>query len=65
MKKLLKKLKAILLSTIATRFYWMILDGALAGAIVYFTDISAWYGVPLVAILQGITKEINNRYLQN
>ena len=43
----------------AKRFYWNTLNGAIGLIIVYLSDLNWAYAPILIAILNGITKEIN------
>ncbi len=56
-------LKKILTSKQAFRFYWNTLNGILGLAVVYFTQINWVYAPVIIALLNGISKEINN-YVQ-
>lgn len=62
--KFLNLLKDIFTSKQAYRFYWQTFDGAIGVVIVYLTGISWIYAPLIIAVLQGITKEISNKYLQ-
>ena len=56
------KVKQILLSTQAKRFYWTTLAGFLGVILVGLTEIDWVYAPVLIAVIAGITKEINNKY---
>ena len=56
----MEKLKEVLLSKQAKRFYWTTFAGFLGLLIIYFQGLSyAWVPVA-TAIIAGITKEVNN-----
>jgi hypothetical protein len=56
------KLNVILTGKMAKRFYWNVLNGAIGGAIVYFSGINWLYAPLFIAMLNGITKELNTAY---
>jgi len=57
------KIKEILLSKQAKRLYWNTFNGFLGLFIVYLTDINWAFAPVAIAICNGITKEINKRFL--
>lgn len=54
-------LKGLVTSKQFTRFLWTTLDSFLAYLVVYFTQISLLWMLPIVAFFQLITKEAMNR----
>jgi hypothetical protein len=58
----MEKIKAVLLSTTAKRFYWQTLGGFLGLLVIYLTGLNWIYAPVLIAVIQGATKEIN-KYL--
>ncbi len=44
------------------RFLWNTFNGFIGVLIVYLTDIGWEYAPIVIAILNGITKELNNKY---
>lgn len=52
-------------SKAAKRFYWQFFVGLIGLLIAAIAELNVAQGALIVAILQGITKEINNRYLSN
>jgi hypothetical protein len=57
------KIIAVLTSTAAKRFYWQTANGLIGLSIAVILDLNLVYGAVIVAVLNGITKEINTRYL--
>jgi hypothetical protein len=55
------KLIEVLKSKQAKRFYWTTFNGALGIAIVYFGELQVVYAPFIIATLQLISKEINNK----
>jgi len=58
----MNKVKEILLSKQAKRFYWTTLAGFLGVIIVGLNNLDWLYAPVLIAIISGITKELNNKY---
>jgi hypothetical protein len=59
----MNKIISFLKSDLATRFYWNVLYGFIGLVIVYLSGESyAWVPI-VVAILNGASKEIRNRYI--
>lgn len=58
----MEKLKEVLTSKIARRFYWQTAGGFLGLAVIYFQGLNWLYAPVVIAIIQSITKELNNRY---
>ncbi len=56
----MEKLKQVLFSKQAKRFYWNTINGAIGILIIYLMKLNWVYAPFLIAILNGITKEINN-----
>jgi hypothetical protein len=48
-------------SSTAKRFYWTTFAGFLGLAVIYLEGINWVYAPMLIALIAGITKEINNR----
>jgi hypothetical protein len=46
----------------AKRFYWNTLNGAIGLAIIYCSGLNWIYAPVLIALLNGISKELNKRY---
>ncbi len=59
----METIKEALISKQAKRFYWNTLNGAIGVAIITLTDIDWIYAPVIIAILNGLTKEINKKYL--
>jgi hypothetical protein len=59
----MEKIIEVLKSTAAKRFAWQTLGGALGLVIIVITDTNWIYAPLVIAFIQGITKEINTRYL--
>ena len=59
----MQKLKEILTSKIAKRFYWQTFGGFLGLTVVWVSGIDWIYSPIVIAIIQGVTKEINSRLL--
>jgi hypothetical protein len=57
-------MKNFFTSTAFKRFCWTILDAVLSYLITYISGIDASWTIPLTAILQYVTKLINETYLQ-
>ena len=57
----MQKLKEILTSKFAKRLYWTTAGGFVALAVVYVSGIDMWWTPLAIAILTGLTKEVNNR----
>ena len=57
---------AFLKSNPVKRFLWLTAGGALALVVTYMTGLQEvgdyWYLAPIIAIINSITKEINNKY---
>ena len=53
------KIKAILLSNFAKRLYWNFANGVVGLGLVYISGESLWYAPLVIAVLNGLTKEIN------
>jgi len=51
-------------STQAKRFYWHTFNGALGLLIIILGDLNVAWTPLVIALLNGITKEINNNYLK-
>jgi hypothetical protein len=64
MTKFINELCKVLTSSSAKRFYWNTLNGAIGVAVVYFSGINWVYAPIVIAVLNGITKEINT-YISN
>lgn len=62
MQNILQTIGTFLTSTMAKRFYWNVLSGAIGGAITYYSGIDWVYAPLIIAVLNGITKEINKNY---
>ena len=60
----MKTLKKLLISKQAKRFYWNTINGVIGILIVYFMQLNWAYAPFLVAVLNGLTKEINNYYIK-
>ena len=60
----MKTLKQVLISKQAKRFYWNTINGAIGILIVYLMQLNWAYAPLFVAVLNGITKEINNKYIK-
>jgi len=58
----METLKQILISKQAKRFYWTTLAGFLGLSIMFLGNIDWVYAPMMIAVINGITKEINNRY---
>lgn len=58
-----EKIVEFLKSTPVKRFAWQTLGGALGLTVIILTDTNWIYAPLLIALIQGITKEINSRYL--
>jgi hypothetical protein len=56
------KIKTFLTSNTVKRFYWNLLSGAVGGAVTYFSGISWVYAPFIIAILNGISKEMNTYF---
>jgi hypothetical protein len=46
----------------AKRFYWQTFAGFLGLAIVFLSSIDWIYAPVIIALISGITKELNNKY---
>jgi hypothetical protein len=57
------KIIAVLTSTTAKRFYWQTANGLIGLTISAVLELNLAYAAVIVAILNGVTKEINNKYL--
>jgi hypothetical protein len=57
------KIIKILTSTTAKRFYWQTFNGLIGLTISAVLELNLAYAAVIVAVLNGITKEINTRYL--
>jgi hypothetical protein len=55
-------IKDFLKSTIVKRFLWTTLAGFLGLVVVYLGSIDFVYAPVIIAIIAGITKEINEKY---
>ena len=55
-------IKEILTSTIAKRFYWTTFAGFLGLLTIYISGIDSIYTPVIVALIAGVTKEINSKY---
>lgn len=60
----MNKIKEVLLSKQARRFYWTFADGFVAFAIVWVGGINLWWAPLVMALLTSLTKEVNNRLSQ-
>jgi len=58
----MEKIKAFLKSNIATRFYWNTLYGAIGITIIYLSGESYAWAPIVIALLNGVSKEIRKRY---
>jgi hypothetical protein len=56
-----KKVKKVLLSNDAKRFYWTVSGGFVAFASVWVTGLNLWWTPLAMAVLTGLTKIINKR----
>jgi hypothetical protein len=56
-----QKLIDVFTSKQAKRLYWNTANGLVGLGIVYVTDLNLAYGALIIAVLNLITKEINNR----
>ena len=56
-----QKIKDVLTSRIAKRFYWQTLGGFLGLVVIYLSGINWIYAPLVIALIQGITKELNNK----
>lgn len=57
----MKKFKTFLTSKTAKRFYWNTANGLIGLFIVFLTEVDYIYAPVIIAILNGITKEINKK----
>jgi hypothetical protein len=57
----MKKIKEVLTSNFAKRLYWNIANGVVGLGLVYFSGESLWYAPLVIAVLNGLTKEINTK----
>ena len=58
-----EKIVEFLSSTPVKRFAWQTLGGALGLVVIVLTDTNWIYAPLVIALILGLTKEINNRYL--
>lgn len=56
----MERLKKIFTSNVAKRLYWNTGAGLVALALVFVSGINLWWTPLAMAILNGISKEINN-----
>ena len=56
----MQKIKKVLFSKQAKRFYWQTLNGAIGLGIMFVTGLDWIFAPAIIAILNGFTKEINN-----
>ena len=61
--KIIELIKQFIFSKGVKRFLWNTLNAFIALVITFVTTISAWWAVPLMGLLNWITKEINNNHL--
>jgi hypothetical protein len=61
----MERIKSFLTSTVMKRFYWNTFNGVVGVAIAIIGDLSAAYVPFIIAGLNMLTKEINNRYLSD
>jgi hypothetical protein len=57
-------MKELFTSTAFKRFCWTLLDAVISYLITYIAGIDASWTIPLTAILQYITRFINENYLR-
>ena len=58
----MNKVLEFLTSSSMKRFYWNTLNGFVGVLITYFSGIDWIYAPLIIAILNGITKELNKKY---
>jgi len=61
----MEQIVEFLTSTIAKRFYWNTLAGVLGLVVVYVSGINWLYAPLVIALANGITKEINTYLSDN
>lgn len=61
MQNNMQSIKEFLLSTTAKRFYWTTFAGFLGLVVIYLGGINWVYAPFLIALISGITKEINKK----